>query len=256
MTRPTLARAWDEIYIAEGSDWFWWYGDDHSQRPRQPLRPPVPQAPAQRLHAARLAIPPGILFTPISQAGCHRPIHDQPTSFLNVKIDGRATYFEWIDAARYVCGNERGTMTLVTKGLLECGLVRLRRRAIADPRRYRGRAGRGAVWPRSIGCGSGFVDPADREIVVDAAGGPPARGLPQPCGRHRRERDDRRGGHRHRSSSSPSRSPGSSCQAGRHDPVLRRAAQAATPASTVPPARGSSSSPSPRADFERIMWQV
>ena len=25
-----VARAWDEIYIAEGSDWFWWYGDDHS----------------------------------------------------------------------------------------------------------------------------------------------------------------------------------------------------------------------------------
>ena len=26
----TLAKAWDEIYIAQGSDWFWWYGDDHS----------------------------------------------------------------------------------------------------------------------------------------------------------------------------------------------------------------------------------
>ena len=25
-----LERAWEEIYIAEGSDWFWWYGDDHS----------------------------------------------------------------------------------------------------------------------------------------------------------------------------------------------------------------------------------
>ena len=23
-------RAWEEILIAEGSDWFWWYGDDHS----------------------------------------------------------------------------------------------------------------------------------------------------------------------------------------------------------------------------------
>src|SRR5262249_9179240 len=23
-------RAWEEIYIAEGSDWFWWYGDEHS----------------------------------------------------------------------------------------------------------------------------------------------------------------------------------------------------------------------------------
>ena len=29
-TPTTLARAWDEMYIAEGSDWFWWYGDDHS----------------------------------------------------------------------------------------------------------------------------------------------------------------------------------------------------------------------------------
>src|SRR5262249_22476116 len=23
-------RAWEEMYIAEGSDWFWWFGDDHS----------------------------------------------------------------------------------------------------------------------------------------------------------------------------------------------------------------------------------
>src|SRR5204862_488924 len=28
---PTaLARAREEVFIAEGSDWFWWYGDDHS----------------------------------------------------------------------------------------------------------------------------------------------------------------------------------------------------------------------------------
>src|SRR4029079_14257082 len=25
-----LAEAREEILIAEGSDWFWWYGDDHS----------------------------------------------------------------------------------------------------------------------------------------------------------------------------------------------------------------------------------
>ena len=25
-----LARAREEMFIAEGSDWFWWYGDDHS----------------------------------------------------------------------------------------------------------------------------------------------------------------------------------------------------------------------------------
>jgi alpha-amylase/alpha-mannosidase (GH57 family) len=29
---PAAARdqAYEEILIAEGSDWFWWYGDDHS----------------------------------------------------------------------------------------------------------------------------------------------------------------------------------------------------------------------------------
>src|SRR5208283_4742996 len=28
----TLKKAWNEIYIAEGSDWNWWYGDDHSSK--------------------------------------------------------------------------------------------------------------------------------------------------------------------------------------------------------------------------------
>ncbi|NQU21774.1 MAG: alpha-amylase/alpha-mannosidase, partial [Candidatus Nealsonbacteria bacterium] len=25
-----IDRAWEELYIAQGSDWFWWFGDDHS----------------------------------------------------------------------------------------------------------------------------------------------------------------------------------------------------------------------------------
>ena len=30
LTTAALARAREEMLIAEGSDWFWWYGDDHS----------------------------------------------------------------------------------------------------------------------------------------------------------------------------------------------------------------------------------
>ena len=26
----TNKEAWESVYIAEGSDWFWWYGDEHS----------------------------------------------------------------------------------------------------------------------------------------------------------------------------------------------------------------------------------
>jgi alpha-amylase/alpha-mannosidase (GH57 family) len=29
-TPAARTRAWEELLIAEGSDWFWWYGDDHS----------------------------------------------------------------------------------------------------------------------------------------------------------------------------------------------------------------------------------
>ena len=29
-TELRLRNAWEELYIAEGSDWFWWYGDDFS----------------------------------------------------------------------------------------------------------------------------------------------------------------------------------------------------------------------------------
>lgn len=25
-----MCKAWEEIFIAEGSDWFWWFGDDHA----------------------------------------------------------------------------------------------------------------------------------------------------------------------------------------------------------------------------------
>src|SRR5262249_11137965 len=30
ISKEKLARAWGEIYIAEGSDWFWWFGPEHS----------------------------------------------------------------------------------------------------------------------------------------------------------------------------------------------------------------------------------
>src|SRR3954447_23747082 len=113
----TLARAWDEIYIAEGSDWFWWYGDDHSSA-LDSLFDHLFRKHLRNVYTLLGHEPPGNLFTPISQAAAHRPIHDQPNSFLRVKVDGRSSYFEWINAARYVCGNERGTMALVTKGPL------------------------------------------------------------------------------------------------------------------------------------------
>jgi alpha-amylase/alpha-mannosidase (GH57 family) len=160
----SLSRAWEEIYIAEGSDWFWWYGDDHSSA-QDALFDHLFRKHLRNVYTLLGFDPPGSLFTPISQAAAHRPINDQPTSFLNVKIDGRATYFEWIDGARYFCGNDRGTMTLVTKGLLHCVWFGF------DAERFLLRidteGGPAAERLRDVDrLRVGFVDPAEREIVV------------------------------------------------------------------------------------------
>jgi alpha-amylase/alpha-mannosidase (GH57 family) len=111
-----LEQAWEEIYIAEGSDWFWWFGDDHSSA-QDSMFDQLFRKHLQNVYAILGETPPAILTTPITRTE-RRPIHTQPTGFLRVRVDGRQTYFEWISAGHYVSGSERGTMTLVTEGLI------------------------------------------------------------------------------------------------------------------------------------------
>jgi alpha-amylase/alpha-mannosidase (GH57 family) len=161
-----LARAWDEMYIAEGSDWFWWYGDDHSSA-LDALFDHLFRKHLRNVYTLLGADPPGSLFTPISQAAVHRPIHDQPTSFLNVKVDGRTSYFEWINAARYACGNDRGTMTLVAKGLLQAvwfGFDAERLFVRVDTEG--GPASERLAEATQLRVG--FVDPADWEVAIQS----------------------------------------------------------------------------------------
>ena len=162
----TLQRAWNEMYIAEGSDWFWWYGDDHSSA-LDALFDHLFRKHLRNVFTLLGDDPPGLLFTPISQAAPHKPIHDQPSSFLSVKVDGRSTYFEWINAARYVCGNERGTMALVSKGLLQAVWFGFNAESLLIRVDTEG----GPAWERLAEASRlrvGFVDPADWEVVLDS----------------------------------------------------------------------------------------
>jgi hypothetical protein len=112
-----IHRAWEEIYIAEGSDWFWWYGDDHSSD-QDALFDYLFRKHLQNVYVLLGDTPPTDLARPISRRA-HRAIYSQPRAFLDVKIDGRQTFFEWISAGRYTCQNERGTMTMVARGPLK-----------------------------------------------------------------------------------------------------------------------------------------
>ena len=111
-----LKRAWEELDIAEGSDWFWWYGDDHNSG-QDGLFDELFRRHLKNVYRVLGHDPPNTLDKPITAAE-QAAIHTHPTGFLPVTADGRQTYFEWISAGKYVSGNERGTMTIVTQGLL------------------------------------------------------------------------------------------------------------------------------------------
>jgi alpha-amylase/alpha-mannosidase (GH57 family) len=111
-----IGKAWEEIYIAEGSDWFWWFGDDQSSA-QDALFDALFRKHLQNVYLLLGDAPPAELARPISKHS-QRAIHTLPRSFLDVKVDGRESFFEWIAAGHYVCRQERGTMAMVTPGPL------------------------------------------------------------------------------------------------------------------------------------------
>ena len=112
--RSALDKAWQELYIAEGSDWFWWYGDDHSSA-QDEVFDYLFRKHLQNVYTLLGDAPPPELGRPFTHKG-QKAFHTLPRGLLDVKVDGRETFFEWISAGRYVCQNERGTMAMVTQG--------------------------------------------------------------------------------------------------------------------------------------------
>ena len=109
-----IRRAWEELYIAEGSDWFWWFGEDHSSA-QDALFDYLFRKHLQNIYVLLGDTPPSELARPISRRS-QRAIHTLPRAFLDVKIDGRPTFFEWLCAGRYACQKERGTMAMAARG--------------------------------------------------------------------------------------------------------------------------------------------
>jgi alpha-amylase/alpha-mannosidase (GH57 family) len=111
-----LQQAWRELYIAEGSDWFWWFGDSHTSA-QDNLFDHLFRRHLQNVYTLLGDPPPAELARPISQGGRQR-LHTLPTGLVNVKVDGRRTYFEWINAGQYTCQGSRGTMNMTSEGLI------------------------------------------------------------------------------------------------------------------------------------------
>ena len=94
----SLARAREEMLIAEGSDWFWWYGDDHSSEQDLAFDDLFRRHVRNVYRALGKPIPEELFVTNITTAPPPAEIQG-PTGFIHPVIDGEVThYFEWIGA--------------------------------------------------------------------------------------------------------------------------------------------------------------
>jgi alpha-amylase/alpha-mannosidase (GH57 family) len=104
-----LAVALEEILIAEGSDWCWWYGPHHDSA----NRPEFDKLFRDHLSNAYRALglpPPEELSRPILKVSV-REFLVEPSGPVRAVIDGEATsFFEWLGAGVYRVDGRSGAM--------------------------------------------------------------------------------------------------------------------------------------------------
>jgi alpha-amylase/alpha-mannosidase (GH57 family) len=110
-TLPEAARrlAYEELLIAEGSDWCWWYGPEHHSENRREFDELYRQHLSNVYGALRLS-PPEELSRPILMTQAP-DLQEPPANPIHPVIDGEVTsYFEWMGAGRYRPDQRSGAM--------------------------------------------------------------------------------------------------------------------------------------------------
>lgn len=89
-----------ELMIAQGSDWFWWYGDDHPSA-QAPLFDNLFRSHLVHLYELIGREVPDELYRPIKKSRPLSPLIREPIGLMRAVIDGRESdYFEWRSAGR------------------------------------------------------------------------------------------------------------------------------------------------------------
>jgi alpha-amylase/alpha-mannosidase (GH57 family) len=102
-------RALEELLIAEGSDWFWWYGDDHSSDHDADFDDLFRRHLRNAYAALGAPIPEELFATNISSGA--GPDRLQPPGLLTVTLDGKDTSFlEWVGAVTPPLAGPGGAM--------------------------------------------------------------------------------------------------------------------------------------------------
>ncbi len=110
--RATVAQrklAFEEILIAEGSDWNWWYGPEHHSANDRDFDE-LYRKHLSNVYQALGAAPPDYLAQPITGAEV-RPSFVPQTAYIHPRVTGdKVRYFEWMGAAAYTADQRAGAM--------------------------------------------------------------------------------------------------------------------------------------------------
>jgi alpha-amylase/alpha-mannosidase (GH57 family) len=101
--------AYEEILIAEGSDWNWWYGPEHHSANDRDFDE-LYRKHLSNIYQALGATPPDYLSQPIT-AGEVRPAFTPQTAYIQPRVTGdNIRYFEWMGAAVFTADQRAGAM--------------------------------------------------------------------------------------------------------------------------------------------------
>jgi hypothetical protein len=104
-----LKEALESLLAAEGSDWCWWYGPEHSTANDAEFDA-LYRKHLTAIYLALGQLAPEELAKPIKRKPEHA-VQLAPTALLNIKVDGRDTsYFEWLGAGLYSPERRGGSM--------------------------------------------------------------------------------------------------------------------------------------------------
>ena len=136
VTAAARDRALEELLIAAGRDWFWWYGDDHSSDHDADFDDLFRRHIRNTYAALELPVPEELFATNITTGS--GPDCLEPSGLMSITLDGKDTSFlEWVGAAIPVLARPGGAMHEVSASPLVAD-VRVGRSATALCLRLRG----------------------------------------------------------------------------------------------------------------------
>ncbi len=97
LSEDVLAKARKELMVAEGSDWFWWYGDDH-YTPQADEFDELFRKHLLNIYKLIAKEPPVNLFESINKTKAAK-IKQKPKNYITPDVDGKMTdFYEWLGA--------------------------------------------------------------------------------------------------------------------------------------------------------------